>query len=119
MESKVKLYPEAMTAKELKAKVLAFETLFDAPAAVKVRGDWYGPIDGEELPGFSIHNGMHDFRVISIGRKYVEIELSERGQRHLHKVLITEKRGNGAYRVTIEVAEGWMDNVKINGKRRM
>ena len=112
------IYPKGMSAQELKRKVLAFEALFDTPASVTVRGDWYGPIDGDDSPPFSIHNNGKDFRVCSIGRKYIEIELSEQVNKERHKVLISERRGNGADRITIKASKSWIDTVKINGKRK-
>lgn len=118
MTQEIKIYATSgMTTSELKAKVKAFETLFDTQATVLVRGNWYGPIDGNDSPSYSIHNNGKDFRVVSIGRKYLEIELSQQVNRERHKVLISEARGNGAQRVTIKASESWIDTVKINGRK--
>lgn len=81
--------PDAATLKKL---VDAFQTLVGCRAVeIYCEGDWYGPIDGNEFPGFTLHSGYSRFRVVHIGHKYITIrggydELWE------HKVLPTENR---------------------------
>lgn len=88
----------------LKAKVAAFETLYDCRAEVLVSGDWYGPINGNESPDYSIHSRYRSFKVVGIGSKYIAVDVNG----SVERVLIVEnwsRRPTGATKIIIRERE--------------
>lgn len=100
LSGKVEIWTTAdnkLSARQLKAKVKAFEELF-GECEVFVTGNFYSWINGVESPGYSLH--PRGEKAMGIGNKYISFQNENSNFKVLPDDGDTER--SGAYHVTIQ-----------------